>query len=328
MNMRVALAGAALGCSFFAAAGLVTRTQPVTGIGTLILSVATPYLPALALVAAIFAHQARRTILATASVATLVVALAIQLPWYYLGRPDNTGQHIEVRILSSNLRLGRADPISLIRLARTHADVITVSELTAEAIEGFRAAGIDTDFPESRLVAAPGAGGIGIWSRYPLTALPDHKSDDVVATAARLHVPGVSEDPVVVSMHVYSPVASGANTVKRWAHGLLEARQRLYGIADSVGSAAVIVGGDFNSTPDVRQFRDLLTNGYRDAVEQTGSGFSPTFPADMPFPPLITIDHVLTRNASARSVRTFTVDGSDHRAILVGVAVPTLSAKA
>ncbi len=40
------------------------------------------------------------------------------------------------------------------------------------------------------------------------------------------------------------------------------------------------VGGDYNSTTDMRQFRDLLTDGYHDAVEQTGSGFAPTFPAD------------------------------------------------
>ena len=70
--------------------------------------------------------------------------------------------------------------------------------------------------------------------------------------------------------------------------------------ADAAGPAAVIVAGDFNSTPDMRQFRDLLTNGYRDAVEQTGAGFAPTFPSRTWHPPLITIDHVLTRQAACR----------------------------
>jgi endonuclease/exonuclease/phosphatase (EEP) superfamily protein YafD len=72
----------------------------------------------------------------------------------------------------------------------------------------------------------------------------------------------------------------------------------------------------------MRQFRDLLTNGYRDAVEQTGAGFAPTFPSNRWYPPVITIDHILTRNASASPVGTIEVPGSDHRALLATVRVP------
>ncbi|MEI8082722.1 MAG: hypothetical protein WCI74_12845 [Actinomycetes bacterium] len=63
----------------------------------------------------------------------------------------------------------------------------------------------------------------------------------------------------------------------------------------------------------MRQFRDLLTDGYRDAVEQTGSGLAPTFPADTWLPTVITIDHVLTRNAVASSIMAIHVAESDHR---------------
>ena len=76
------------------------------------------------------------------------------------------------------------------------------------------------------------------------------------------------------------------------------------------------------STPDMRQFRDLPTSGYRDAVEQTGSGFAPTYPSDTWFPPVITIDHVLTRNAVAASVMTIEMPGSDHRSLLATIEVP------
>ena len=72
----------------------------------------------------------------------------------------------------------------------------------------------------------------------------------------------------------------------------------------------------------MRQFRDLATNGYHDAVEQTGAGFAPTFPSNKPFPPLITIDHVLTRNASASSIKTVELPGSDHRSLLATIKVP------
>ena len=92
--------------------------------------------------------------------------------------------------------------------------------------------------------------------------------------------------------------------------------------ADIAEPAAVIVAGDFNSTPDMRQFRDLLTNGYRDCANQTGAGFAPTFPSRTWHPPLITIDHVLTRQAACSSIRTLYVRGSDHRSLLATVDVP------
>jgi endonuclease/exonuclease/phosphatase (EEP) superfamily protein YafD len=86
------------------------------------------------------------------------------------------------------------------------------------------------------------------------------------------------------------------------------------GFADPAGPGSVIVAADFIITPDMRRFRDLLTNGYRDAVEQTGAGFAPTFPTHSWYPPLIAIDHVLTRHAAAWPIRTIVVRGSDHRA--------------
>jgi endonuclease/exonuclease/phosphatase (EEP) superfamily protein YafD len=76
----------------------------------------------------------------------------------------------------------------------------------------------------------------------------------------------------------------------------------------------------------MRQFRELLTNGYRDAVEQLGAGYAPTFRANADIPPLITIDHILTRNAAAKSINTVTVDGSDHRALLATIAIPLTAA--
>ena len=105
-------------------------------------------------------------------------------------------------------------------------------------------------------------------------------------------------------------------------HRDARAKTQLDNFAAAAGPGAVIVGGDYNSTPDMRQFRDLPTDGYHDAVEQTGSGFAPTFPSDTWFPPVITIDHVLTRNAIASLIMTTDVPGSDHRSLLANIAVP------
>jgi endonuclease/exonuclease/phosphatase (EEP) superfamily protein YafD len=100
------------------------------------------------------------------------------------------------------------------------------------------------------------------------------------------------------------------------------AKAQFANFAATAGPAAVIVGGDYNSTPDMRQFRDPRTDGYRDAVEQLGAGFAPTFPSNRWHPPLITIDHILTHNAAASSIRTIQVPGSDHRTPLATIEIP------
>ena len=234
----------------------------------------------------------------------------------------------DIRVLSSNLRYGHADPRFLVTLATDSADVVTVAELTSDEVQRLKQAGIDNVFPYSHLIPAPRAGGIGMWSRYPLSVLSAPRHRGVTIPAARLRIPGMRFEPLLASVHVYSPVAGDTNTVAEWRGGMAGAKVQLDNFARIAGPAAVIIGGDYNSTPDMRQFRDLLTNGYRDAVQQTGSGFAPTFPSNRWYPPVITIDHVLTRNAAASTVRTITVPGSDHRALLATIQVtldPTAS---
>ena len=67
----------------------------------------------------------------------------------------------------------------------------------------------------------------------------------------------------------------------------------------------------------------MLTNGYADAAGQSGSGRNFTYPANKPYPPVLGIDHVLTSNATAVSTETVKMPGTDHRALLVTVLVPT-----
>ena len=51
------------------------------------------------------------------------------------------------------------------------------------------------------------------------------------------------------------------------------------GIARLPGRS-VLIGGDFNATPDAAQFRTIVAQGYADAADQAGAGFTPTWPAD------------------------------------------------
>ncbi|NVN52777.1 endonuclease/exonuclease/phosphatase family protein [Mycolicibacterium hippocampi] len=88
-----------------------------------------------------------------------------------------------------------------------------------------------------------------------------------------------------------------------WRAGITAAKGRMEGLAVEAGEGSVIVEGDFNSTPSMRQFRQLLSDGYRDAFAQTGSGPGPTYPSYPWVPPLTNIDLVLARNASVASIK-------------------------
>lgn len=302
---------------------LAVRALPITTVLELVVAVGAPYLSmAVALSGVALALLSRRLVLCVLAVAVALAAVAIQVPWYYIGDSPADGGSSGVRVLSSNLRLGQADPAAFVSIAERSADVITVSELTPRAAQALESAGIGSDFPHTVLDPRPGAGGIGLYSRFPVTPVSTGQPRDYSMAAARVDVPGVRFDPLVASVHVTSPVASKRNTVDQWRLGVGAVKTAMSAFAVATDPGAVIVAGDFNSTPDERQFRDLMTNGYRDAVEQTGAGFAPTFPSRTWHPPLLTIDHIITRNAAAESIKTVYIPGSDHRALLATIQVP------
>lgn len=320
-RFRAVLVLVALG---FAVATLVIRALPLPNNFALVIAVGSPYVVLVALLGLVVAVLNRLKVISVAAVAVTAASVGVQVHWYHGGRPGGVAaEHVDVRVLSANLRYGRADPAEFVELARDSADLITVTELTAEAVKRFYSAGIDEEFPHSVLFPAPNAGGNGIWSRYPLTPLSPTRYWNSNIVAVRAQIPGVPIDPAVASVHITSPMASFTS----WRNGVTATKSRLVGLAEAVGRGAVIVAGDFNSTPDMRQFRDLIADGYRDAVQHTGAGFTPTFPSDTVLPPVITIDHVLTRQANVASIRSVDIDGTDHRALLATVDVPIASSR-
>ena len=319
VSIPVALVVTAL---LYVVAALIARTVSLANLPTLVLAASFAYVPLLALCALLLAALCRKKLLTVAGVVLLTISVAIQVPWHNLGRTSDLGPHTtELRVLSSNIQKGEAHAAAFVTLAVDSADIITMSELTAEAAARLREGGLRKTFPYSILIPRPGAGGMGLWSRYPLMGLPASRYGSNFI-AARVRVPGLPNDPLVASVHLMSPLAGGANTFDEWDHRINAATAEFADYAETAGPAAVIIAGDFNATPDMRQFRDLLDVGYRDAVNQTGAGFSPTYSPHPAIPPLITIDHVLTRNSTALSIRTMGVPGSDHRALLATVQVP------
>jgi len=293
-----------------AAIALAARYVPNTNLVVLAFAALAPYLMLGAPVSLIvFALQRDWSLAATAAVVT-IAAVAVQLPWYVRSGASTPG--VRVRVISANLRYGRADANAVVNMACAHADILAVQELTPEKA-GMVSTGLKEAFPFQVLRACDGPAGVGIWSRYPIAASEVDDDFWLGLVAAKVSIPEVAAEATVVVVHLSAP---WPDPIAGWRTDLDRMAETLPQLAGN-GDGAVIVAGDFNATRDLREFRRLLRGGYRDAAEQAGAGLTRTHPADVPvLPPLFAVDHVLTRGCTATSVHTLDIAGSDHRALV------------
>jgi endonuclease/exonuclease/phosphatase (EEP) superfamily protein YafD len=223
------------------------------------------------------------------------------------GRPD-------LVVMTSNLRLGRADMTAVGRVAvAQHVDVLVLEEATASATASM--VGLRGRFPYSAGQPAPGAFGTVVYSRWPLedvTQLPVSKG----GWQMRVHAP---RPFWLAAVHTSQPLVDAPKW--RQDHDVLNAA-----LADLDGP--VVAAGDFNATLDHRPMRDLLGAGFSDATRQANAGWQPTWPGAgdaagaLPFGlRLLTLDHVLVdKDYSAISTSTYEIPRSDHRALVARLA--------
>ncbi len=227
--------------------------------------------------------------------------------------PGPAGGDTILTVATMNLRYGSADPDEMVAIVvDSGVDVLALEELTPEAVAALASAGLEDVLPFAAAQPAPGASGTAIYSRYPLAGIADVEGLYFETVSAHVAAPG--GDIAIFAVHPRPPHPRNTD-------GWLEDMRALKRIlADQEGP--VLVAGDFNSTRDHAAFREVLALGFRDAADQAGAGFLPTYPARHKFGPLVAIDHVLTRDAGLRatSATTFTVRGTDHRAVVVQYA--------
>lgn len=260
-----------------------------------------------------------------AVIATVVVAVGVltQAPLYRGGAGDESAAR-SVRIMQANIRLGEADLGALVRSVRDRdVDLLTVIELTESAVDGMAAAGIDEVLPYTCGRPRAGGGGAGIYSRYPLhecAQLDGFVLNNLRAVAA---IPA-SAPTAVYALHPLPPYPEPA---WKWVYEL----KRLRPIFEAEPHP-MIVGADFNSTYDHRQYRELLENSTPagaarlvDAAEYVGAGVVPTFPADSIVPPLLAIDRILARGPVPVSFEWFDLPGSDHLGVIGNLAIPEMN---
>ncbi|MEV6831517.1 endonuclease/exonuclease/phosphatase family protein [Amycolatopsis sp. NPDC051102] len=242
----------------------------------------------------------------------LVLAVALAVPVLpRLSASEQREVHGKtLRILSSNLLYGQADPKAVVDLVREQRiDVLNLVEMTPRVVDRLTAAGLFETLPYRVLHPAPGAFGSGIVSRFPLKEV--NLSGDSAAKQ-----PGAEADlgdGVVVEIVAVHPISPDVDT-PQWEREIKD-------LSRPAGEHGLrILAGDFNATLDHVAYRTVLSRGYRDAAEERGDGLAPTWPSSFP---VVTIDHVAVDNrAAVQDYRVFDVPGSDHRAVFAEVRLP------
>jgi endonuclease/exonuclease/phosphatase (EEP) superfamily protein YafD len=236
--------------------------------------------------------------------------------------PDAGPEVLSLRVLTLNVKKGRADPVAIVREIKQHeVDVLVMPELTPDMVPRLADAGVDTLLPFRHLDPSQGPNGTGLWARWPLTPLPSVPG--LVSAAPRARVEPVDGRPVTLTgVHPRPPLRLRA---RRWRQELAALRSALVAT-----DGQQVVAGDFNASRDHRPFRDLLAAGFLDCADaarrRPWPGF--TWPADVRIPPVMRLDHVLVSRAGATvsESRVIHVPGTDHRGVLAVIELaPTNS---
>lgn len=294
------------------------RFIPVTNHVVLTIASLSPYLMAGAGFAGLVLALLRRWRSATVAALVTVAAIVVQLPLFVSsGRPSATT--VPVRVVTANVSEGRADPAILAATVRDRADIVVFQELTPDLVRALTREGLGSDFPHQLTDARRFADGVAIWSRHPIGRSSRLPGYPLGLVSAAIEVPGAAQNLTVALVHVSGP---WPQPIDAWHDEMARLPDAAARIAEQAGIGAVVLAGDFNATVDMAPFRELFRRGFHDAAEQSGAGWTHTFPADAPFPPVIGIDHILTRNSTADAVRTLRIPGSDHLGLQTTVHLP------
>ena len=235
------------------------------------------------------------------------------------GRPATPPQDGDrLRIATVSLRLGLVPAAPVLDLVRQHdVDVLAVAELTPTAERALRGAGIDGLLPHSHVVPArpgsvPSASG-AVWTRRAVQAR-GRTPGDFEQPWVRLAT-GAGPDVEVTAIHT-PPPSTSPSAVRAWARDLAA-------LPGTEAGVLRVLAGDFNATLDHAGLRAVLRRGYADAAQAAGRGLTWTWrPLRLPAPRLA-LDHVLVDpRLAVIAVEFVHVRGSDHRAVVVDLALP------
>ncbi|MEV5873722.1 endonuclease/exonuclease/phosphatase family protein [Streptomyces sp. NPDC052101] len=243
------------------------------------------------------------------------VAVLGLLAWYLepYGRtsePDGPAL-VTLRVLTSNVQFGRGTPALALRIRDRRPDVVFVEECEYTC-QATLEAGFATAYPYRQAVRAAGSHGSLILSRFPLRP--------TAGVRGTMGMPGAVADVQghPVRLQLAHPMPPLPEQLGLWRREL--GRLRAFAAADP--RTPTVLAGDFNATQDHAAFRRILDTGLTDAARLAGHDRAASWPARTASVVGAQIDHVLVSpDFTATGARFLRVAGSDHRALVVDIAL-------
>ncbi|MEU5885316.1 endonuclease/exonuclease/phosphatase family protein [Streptomyces sp. NPDC047461] len=227
---------------------------------------------------------------------------------------DKTGSGGDLTVATHNVNADNPDPSGTARdVAASGADVVALEELTAGAVPTYEKALAAT----YRYHSVQGT--VGLWSKYPLTAVRPVDIKLGWTRAMRATVATPEGQLAVYVAHLPS--------VRVKMEAGFTARQRDKS-ADALGEAIadeplqrIVLLGDLNGTMNDRAL-NAVTSQMRSTQGAAGSGFGFSWPASFP---MARIDQILVKGVEPESSWTLPETGSDHLPLAARVKVDTSS---
>lgn len=278
-------------------------------------------LPALVLVAiALLAHRRRAVVLLSVP--------ALLWVWSYgsLFVPNGmVSTAPDLRVATYNTYVAATGIDHVVALAdATRPDVLLLQEVFPPRQDDILAT-LGERYPHHAAIQSPRIGGVMVLSRHPIVAQhPVSLFEQGVRDTAVVVLDVDGRRVQVVPVHLTSPCLSCGDSVTERLE--LEGQRRpaeLAAVLDALERGVpAIVGGDLNSTERSAPYRMLTSIGFDDPQRAAGRGPGFTWPNDrLPFP-VLRVDWILTRGLVA--VDAWVGDGgpSDHRPVIVDLALP------
>ncbi|MEV7071891.1 endonuclease/exonuclease/phosphatase family protein [Streptomyces sp. NPDC091972] len=231
-------------------------------------------------------------------------------PYGQGGEPD--GRVLaSFRVMTSNVEFGRATGALVTAVREERPDIVFVEECDHGCSAALRRS-LAVSHPYRRSVEGAGSTGSVVLSRFPLEPAAGIRDSTMGMPGAVADVRGHA-----VRLQLAHPMPPLPGQLDVWRRELGELRD----YAAATGSPTVLAG-DFNASQDHAAFRAILDTGLRDAARLAGSDRTPTWPARTAPAIGAQIDHVLvSADFSAREARFLDLADTDHRALLVDIAL-------
>lgn len=273
-----------------------------------------PWLLLLAWPVAVAALASCRWPLAAGALVVVALQLFLLLPSFapwHSPRPAVAGSTFSV--YDQNVKVTHRDLGDVGRqIAATRPDVVVLEELSRTNFPSLQATGVLDRYPHTYVDEA-GARGFAIFSTLPLTGVTTWRSSRAEQVQAVLTMPGGTPATLLL-VHTVSPTSG--RDVADWDRDMTAIAARV-----RATPGPVLVVGDLNATPPMRQLRRVLDAGLRDGAAINGEGWRMTWPnGHRLLPRVFRLDHVLVSpQLTVPSYRVGQAAGSDHSPLLFTV---------